>query len=172
MAGKQNVLGALARLAQKAETPALEAATPVAQAVGPVKAVGALQQAEKVGPLFRGVNSSGLNILNGIAKGRLFVTPYEDVARAYAGSDGWLLRFALDPEAKVLREGTREFAALTKRRPGKLMNTMRAGENLKSAADDAVQRAVDAGYHAVEFNSLRDLGTVILDTSKLSPWEP
>lgn len=165
-------VGILTKLAQKAEAPALEAAAPVAQAMGPAKAVGALQQAEKFGPLFRGVNSSGQNMLNGIAEGRFFVTPHEDVARSYAGSGGRLLRFALDPEAKVLREGTREFAALTKRRPGKLMNTMRAGENLKSAADDAVQRAVDAGYHAVEFNSMRDLGTVILDMSKLSPWEP
>jgi hypothetical protein len=117
--------------------------------------------------LYRGTNNSGERIKGGIAPGALFATPYEDVARSYAGSGGVIERIGLLSGAKILTEGTREFAKLTARRPGKLLNTMRAGENLKTACDDAVEKARAAGYDGVEFNSFRDLGTVILDTEKV-----
>lgn len=113
--------------------------------------------------LYRGTNDSGEKIKGGIAEGSLFATPYEDVARSYAGSSGVIERIGLLSGAKMLTEGTREFAKLTGRRPGKLLNTMRDGENLKKACDDSVDKARAAGYDCVEFTSFRDLGTVILN---------
>ena len=117
--------------------------------------------------LYRGTNDSGEKIKGGIAEGALFATPHEDVARSYAGSGGVIERIGLLPDAKILVEGTREFAKLTGRRPGKLLNTMRAGENLKTASDDAVEKARAVGFDGVEFNSFRDLGTVILNAEKV-----
>jgi len=110
---------------------------------------------------YRGTTGSNEKIKGGIGEGHLWITPHRDVAESYAGTGGNVETIGVHPEAKILVEGTREFANLTKRKMGKLLNTMRKGENIKTAAEDAVNKAREAGYHGVEFNSMKDLGTAI-----------
>lgn len=116
--------------------------------------------------IYRGTNNSGERIVGGIAEGALFAAADEDVARSYAGTDGSVERIAVMPDARVLVEGSAEFAKVTGRRRGKLINTMRKGENLKTAADDVAAKARVAGYDAVEFTSMRDLGIAIFNEAK------
>lgn len=112
--------------------------------------------------LYRGTNDSGERITGGIGEGYLFGSPYEDVARLYGDN---ISQFELMDNARVLREGTPEFAQLTGRKRGELLRTMRPGESLKTAADDAIAKARDAGYDAVEFTSMRDMGVAVLNPS-------
>jgi hypothetical protein len=110
--------------------------------------------------LFRGTNNSGERITGGIGEGYLFGSPHEDVARLYGDN---VSQFELMDNARILREGTSEFAQLTGRKRGELLRTMRAGENIRDAANDAIARARDAGYDAVEFTSMRDMGVAVLN---------
>lgn len=111
-------------------------------------------------PLYRGTNESSERITGGIAEGTLFVTPHRDVAQLYGDNIG---EFRFRPDAKVLVEGTAEFAKVAGRRRGELLRTMRTGENLASASTDVVNKARDAGYDAVEFTSMRDIGVAVLN---------
>lgn len=110
--------------------------------------------------LYRGTTGSDLRVSGGIGEGFLFASPHEDVARLYGDA---VERIAAKPNARILTEGTPQFAAVTGRKKGPLLRTMRKGENLKTAADDAIAKAKAAGFDAVEFNSMRDLGTAILN---------
>lgn len=116
--------------------------------------------------VYRGTNDSSERIKGGISEGALFAAADEDVARNYAGSDGRVERIAVKPDAKILVEGSAEYAQVTGRRRGRLINTMRKGENLKSAADDVAAKARAAGYDAVEFTSFKDLGIAIFNEDK------
>ena len=110
--------------------------------------------------LYRGETGSSEKITGGIGEGYLFGTPHEDVARLYGDN---ISQFELADDAKILTEGSREFAKITGRKSGPLMRSLKPGENLKDVANLAVERAKAAGYDAVEFNSLRDMGTAVLN---------
>ena len=77
-------------------------------------------------------------------------------------------KIGVQPDANILIEGTKEFAEVTGRRKGKLINNMRKGENLKTAADSVIEAAMAKGFDAVDFNSMEDLGTAILNQSKFT----
>ena len=114
--------------------------------------------------IYRGTNSSGESISGGISEGSFFVTPDESVARLYGDT---IEEMAFKPNARILVEGTPEFASVTGRRRGPLLRTMRQGENLKSAADDAARLAQESGYDAVEFNSMKDMGIAVFNEDAL-----
>ena len=115
----------------------------------------------EAGVLYRGTDpDSSERIQGGIGQGHLFATPHRDVAELYGSK---ISKMRLRPEAKVLVEGSPDFAAVTGRKHGPLLRTMRHGENLRDAANDAIEKALQHGYDAVEFNSMRDLGTAILN---------
>ena len=115
--------------------------------------------------VYRGDTDSDQRISGGISEGNLFVTPYEDIARLYGDK---ISQFNIPSTARVLVEGTPEFAKVTGRRRGPLLRTMRQGENLVQASTDAVNAAKAAGYDAVEFNSMRDLGISIINPDILA----
>lgn len=117
---------------------------------------------EQVAPriLYRGTTGSQERIKGGIVEGALFAAADENTAKLYGGN---IERIALKPDARILLEGTPEFAKVTGRRRGKLINTMRQGENLKTASDDAAAKAKAAGYDGVEFTSMKDLGIAIFN---------
>ena len=125
-----------------------------------------LEQSGVVRVIYRGTNDSGERISGGIAEGTLFAAADEATAKNYAGTGGKIERIGVKQDAKVLVEGTKEFAQVTGRRRGKLIDTMRKGENLKTAADDAAAKARAAGYDALEFTSLKDLGIAIFNEDK------
>lgn len=110
--------------------------------------------------LYRGTNDSGERITGGIGEGLLFGTPHEDVARLYGDQ---ISQFELPSHAKVLTEGTGEFSQVTGRKKGPLLRNLRQGENLRDAANEAIARAKEAGYDAVHFNSMRDMGVAVLN---------
>ena len=112
--------------------------------------------------LYRGTNSSGLLIEGGIAPGCLFAA--SDIGTAMLYGDR-IEHIGVRPEARILVEGTAEFARVAKRRRGSLLRVLRYGENLVSAASAAVASARDAGYDAVEFNSMKDMGIAIINES-------
>ena len=130
----------------------------------PTPTVAETATVEKVTPVqrvvYRGTTGSDERIQGGIAEGTLFASPDENVARLYGEN---IEQIGVKPEAKVLVEGSKEFAAVTGRKRGPLLRTMRQGENLKTAADDAVNKAREAGYDVVEFNSTSDLGVSIIN---------
>ena len=115
--------------------------------------------------VYRGDTGSNQRITGGISEGNLFVSPHEDVAKLYGDK---ISEFTLPDTARVLVEGTPEFAKVTGRRRGPLLRTMRQGENLVQASTDAVNAAKSAGYDAVEFNSMRDLGISIINPDILT----
>lgn len=110
--------------------------------------------------LFRGSNASGLRIEGGIASGCLFAAANEETARLYGDH---IERIGVTSSARILVEGTAEFARVAKRRRGPLLRVLRHGETLKSAADAAVTSAAAAGYDAVEFTSMKDMGIAIMN---------
>jgi hypothetical protein len=112
--------------------------------------------------LYRGTNDSGESITGGIGEGLLFGTPHEDVARLYGDQ---ISQFELPSHAKVLTEGTGEFSQITGRKKGPLLRSLRQGENLRDAANEAIARAKEAGYDAVHFNSMRDMGVAVINPS-------
>lgn len=116
--------------------------------------------------IYRGTSGSADRIKDGVAPGALFAAADEGTARLYAGARGNVERIEVRPDAKVLVEGSAEYARITGRKRGKLIDTMRKGENLKSAANDVADKAKSAGYDAVEFNSMKDLGIAIFNESK------
>jgi hypothetical protein len=118
--------------------------------------------AEIVRTLYRGSNASGLRIEGGIAPSCLFAAASESTARLY-GDD--IERIGVSSSARILVEGTAEFAKVVKRRRGPLLRVLRHGETLKSAADAAVASASAAGYDAVEFTSMADMGIAIISES-------
>lgn len=121
--------------------------------------------------LYRGDTGSSERITNGIGEGLLFGTPYEDVARLYGNN---ISQFELPDGARVLTEGSKEFSKVTGRKKGPLLRNLRPGENLTSAANEAIERARAAGYDAVEFNSMRDMGVAVLNPSivRSAPTDP
>lgn len=110
--------------------------------------------------LYRGTNDSGERITGGIGEGLFFGTPHEDVARLYGDR---ISQFELPSHAKILTEGSGEFSKVTNRKKGPLLRNLRAGENLRDAANEAIARAKEAGYDAVHFNSMRDMGVAVLN---------
>lgn len=112
--------------------------------------------------LYRGTNDSGESITGGIGEGLLFGTPHEDVARLYGDQ---ISQFELPSHARVLTEGTGEFSQITGRKKGPLLRSLRQGENLRDAANEAIARAKEAGYDAVHFNSMRDMGVAVINPS-------
>lgn len=110
--------------------------------------------------LYRGETGSAEKIKGGIGESYLFGTPHEDVARLYGDN---ISQIELADDARILTEGSREFAKVTGRKAGPLIRSLKRGENLKDAANAALERAKEAGFDAVEFNSLRDMGTAILN---------
>lgn len=141
------------------------AAAPMAPAAMGGRVVNVLSSGgAKPRTVYRGTTGGTERITGGISDGDLFVTPFEDVARLYGDK---IDKFDLSPDAKVLVEGTPEFAKLTGRRKGPLLRTMRQGENLRDAANDAAAKARAAGYDAIEFNSMKDLGIAVFNQSIL-----
>lgn len=118
--------------------------------------------------LYRGTNESAERIKGGIGEGLLFATPQERVAKMYGHN---IEKIGVNPDANILIEGTKEFADATGRRRGKIINNMRKGENMKTAADDVIERAKALGFDAVDFNSMEDLGTAIINQSKFRRWQ-
>lgn len=118
--------------------------------------------------LYRGTNGSAERIKGGIGEGLLFATPQERVAKMYGHN---IERIGVNPDANILIEGSKEFADATGRRRGKIINNMRKGENMKTAADDVIKRAKALGFDAVDFNSMEDLGTAIINQSKFRRWQ-
>lgn len=96
----------------------------------------------------------------GIAPECLFVASSIDVAVLYGNE---IEQIAVHPDARILLEGTVEFARVVKRRRGELIRRLRPGETLSSAATAAVQSARAAGYDAVEFTSMKDMGIAIIN---------
>lgn len=86
----------------------------------------------------------------------LFVTDTPEGARWYGSQ---VEEVELAPDARVLYEGTAEFR--------KVAGTWRKGESLLAFASRAAKAAQVAGYHAVHFKSQTDVGTAILDRSKV-----
>jgi hypothetical protein len=119
--------------------------------------------------LYRGSNGSGLRIEGGIAPECLFAAANEATARLY-GDD--IERIGVTAAAKILVEGTAEFAKVVKRRRGPLLRVLRHGETLKSAADAAVASATAAGYDAVEFTSMADMGIAIINETAFARHMP
>jgi hypothetical protein len=115
--------------------------------------------------IYRGTTGSTERIKGGIGEGLPFAARTEDVAKLYGQN---IERIGVQPDANILVEGSKEFQKVTGRRLGKLINNMRQGENLKSAADDVIAKAMEAGYDAVDFNSMRDMGIAILNPSKFN----
>lgn len=113
--------------------------------------------------LYRGTTGSAEKIKGGIGEGLLFATPQERVAKMYGNN---IEKIGVQPDANILIEGTKEFADVTGRRRGKLIKSMRNGENLKTAADSVIDIAKQKGFDAVDFNSMEDLGTAIINQSK------
>ncbi|MFS8629790.1 MAG: hypothetical protein LOD92_01170, partial [Bacillales bacterium] len=116
--------------------------------------------------IYRGTNDSGERITGGIAEGTLFAAADEKTAKSYAGTDGRVERIGIKPDAKVLVEGSAEYAKVTGRRRGKLINTLRKGENLLTASNEVAEKARAAGFDALEFTSMPDLGIAIFNESK------
>jgi hypothetical protein len=125
--------------------------------------------AEIVRTLYRGSNGSGLRIEGGIAPSCLFAASSEAVARLYGDE---IERIGVTSSARILVEGTAEFARVVKRRRGPLLRVLRHGETLKSAADAAVASATAAGYDAVEFTSMADMGIAIINESEFARHMP
>lgn len=96
----------------------------------------------------------------GIAPDCLFAAGDIDTARLYGEK---IENIGVRPEARILLEGTAEFARVVKRRRGELLRVLRHGETLSSAATEAVQSASEAGYDAVEFTSMKDMGIAIMN---------
>ncbi len=115
---------------------------------------------EIVRTLYRGSNGSDLRIEGGIAPSCLFAAASEATARLYGDE---IERIGVTSSARILVEGTAEFARVVKRRRGPLLRVLRHGETLKSAADAAVASATAAGYDAVEFTSMADMGIAIMN---------
>ena len=122
----------------------------------------AIAQTDVTRVLYRGTTGSTEKIVGGIGEGHLFAAADEATAKLYGSN---VEQIGVRSGARILVEGTAEFAKVTGRRRGKLLDTMRAGENLKTAADDAVRLAKAAGYDAVEFTSFKDLGIAIFNES-------
>lgn len=135
-------------------------ALPFVPAMGGVLAKGNFPEV-----IFRGTTGSTEKIKGGIGEGLLFATPQERVAKMYGSN---IEKIGVQPDANILIEGTKEFAEVTGRRKGKLINNMRKGENLKTAADSVIEAAMAKGFDAVDFNSMEDLGTAILNQSKFT----
>lgn len=113
--------------------------------------------------LYRGTTGSTERIKGGIGEGLLFAAKDEPTAKLY----GQIIeKIGVHPDANILIEGNKEFSKVTKRRQGKIINNMRKGENLKSASDDVIEKAKLAGYDAVDFNSMKDIGVAILNPEK------
>lgn len=117
---------------------------------------------EIVRTLYRGSNDSGRRIEGGIAPECLFAASSEAVARLYGDR---IEHIGVTPSARILVEGTAEFAKVAKRRRGPLLRVLRYGESLASAATAAVASARAAGYDAVEFTSMSDMGVAIMNES-------
>lgn len=116
--------------------------------------------------IYRGTNDSGERIKGGISEGALFAAADEATAKSYAGTDGTVEQIGVKPDAKILIEGSTEYAKVTGRRKGKLINTMRKGENLLTAANEVAEQARAAGYDAIEFTSMKDMGIAIFNEDK------
>jgi hypothetical protein len=114
----------------------------------------------KLRTLYRGTNTSGLVMRGGIAPECLFAAADVETARLYGEH---IEEIHVRPGAKILVEGTAEFSRVTKRRRGCLFRALRTGENLVSAASSAVSCAREAGYDAVEFTSMKDMGIAIIN---------
>lgn len=110
--------------------------------------------------LYRGTTGAADRIKGGISEGTLFAANSEKTARLYGDQ---IERMAVSPDAKVLVEGTKEFAEVTGRRRGPLLRTLRKGEDFKSAATDAVNKAKAAGYDMVDFAHMPENGVAILN---------
>lgn len=96
----------------------------------------------------------------GIAPECLFAAGDIDTARLYGDN---IETIGVRPEAKILLEGTAEFSKVVKRRRGELLRVLRHGESLSTAATAAVRSAREAGYDAVEFTSMKDMGVAIMN---------
>lgn len=116
--------------------------------------------------IYRGTNDSGERIKGGISEGALFAAADEATAKSYAGTDGTVEQIGVKPDAKILIEGSTEYAKVTGRRKGKLINTMRKGENLLTASNEVAEQARAAGYDAIEFTSMKDMGIAIFNEDK------
>src|ERR1700739_3121484 len=91
----------------------------------------------------------------------LFVADDPKKARNYGSS---IEKITLKPDAKVLREGTRDFILVA----GK----WRKGESLLAYATRAAEQAKEAGYDAIHFKMQGDVGTAILNRDAVLSREP
>ena len=122
-------------------------------------------KATRSGPVFyRGtVPGDARRIATGAADwdSYLFVTDTPENARWYGPS---VEEVALVPEARVLREGTRDFTRIAGR--------WKKGETLLDYASRAARQARAAGYDAIHFKAQTDVGTAILRREAIAARRP
>jgi hypothetical protein len=115
--------------------------------------------------LYRGTTGAADRIKGGIGEGYLFAADNEKIARLYGDQ---IERMAVSPSAKILVEGTKEFASVTGRRRGPLLRTLRKGEGLHDASNDAIMKAKAAGYDIVDFSHMPEQGLAILNETAVT----
>jgi hypothetical protein len=91
----------------------------------------------------------------------LFVTDTPENARWYGPS---VEEVVLVPEARILREGTRDFTRVAGR--------WKKGERLLDYASRAARQARAAGYDAIHFKAQTDVGTAILRREAVAARHP
>jgi len=95
------------------------------------------------------------------AKGKTWVARKKDSAKLYGES---VEKITAKHDAKILKEGTREFAIIAKTR--KDIRQARGKTTLIGRVDGVIKEAKKQGYDAVSFKADSDIGTVILNESK------
>ena len=87
----------------------------------------------------------------------LFVTEKPENARMNGRS---IERVEMKPDAKILREGTREFRNVA--------GSWHKNESLLAYATRASEQAKAKGYDAIHFKSQTDVGTAIMNTNAIA----
>lgn len=87
----------------------------------------------------------------------LFVTEKPENARMYGRS---VERVEMKPDAKILREGMREFRNVA--------GAWRKNESLLAYAARAANQAKAKGYDAIHFKMQTDVGTAIMNTNAIA----
>ena len=92
---------------------------------------------------------------------QFFVTDDPRIASAYGER---VERIEIDPSARILREGTREFV--------RVAGKWRKGESLFDFALRAAHSAQEAGYDGIHFARQGDVGTIIFNLSAITRRDP
>lgn len=135
------------------------AMAPPLKAAKPLKAVKALPTT-----FWRGQNPGDVRRIstgNSSWDSHLFMADNPDAAKMYGNQ---LTQYQAAPDAKILREGTKEFVSIA----GK----WRKNENMLQYAARAAEAAKSAGYDAVWFKRQGDIGTAVFNPAKFPEVAP